>query len=147
MNDSPASVTWTTSFWVFTTRTILIAGFTTIIFGAFPPIGQTINALLLWSLVFAGTLLFYAILFDDLAAWNRHRRDEWTLDNHSLTFRDGFDACAAVALHDITKMKRWFWWGLRIKLKSGRSFEMVYLPKVGRVRKTIQSRIANGTAL
>ncbi len=96
----------------------------------------------LWAL--AGSMLFsilfYMLIFDDFTLWSRHRAQHWTLTTDTLDFEDDLDDSGIIhiPLTDITRMRRWFWWGLRIYLVNGRSVEMAFVPKLGAVRRLIQ---------
>ncbi|PIE15129.1 MAG: hypothetical protein CSA70_00595 [Rhodobacterales bacterium] len=83
--------------------------------------------------------LLYIFVFDDLSAWIRHRNDTWHLTDRRLIYeRKGApEDNAAVYLGDITDMRLWFWWGLRIGLCNGHTTTMKYVSGPSQIRARI----------
>lgn len=103
----------------------------------------SLGYLTLWQWLIAVPVftLLFLVIFDDLAAWFRHRNEIWWLTNQRLIFEptDDKDDTTSVDLDRIEWMRPWFWWSLRIGMEGGMSTVMRYVARPGAIRARIEA--------
>lgn len=94
---------------------------------------------LLWMLALPFFLVAY--LFDDYREWRQRRHDRWLLTNQQLIFlnSDEDTETLAVDLQQIDRIRKWMWWGLKLKMANGQTFTMMFLPQLNDIQSAILS--------
>lgn len=94
-----------------------------------------------WLIELPLLTLLYIFIFDDHTTWFRHRGDRWFLTNLRLIYEstDSPEENAAIQLPEITWMKPWFWWSLRLGFGSGTSTAIRFIRDPRGARKRIDA--------
>ncbi|MFT4962397.1 MAG: hypothetical protein ACI92Z_003494 [Paracoccaceae bacterium] len=93
----------------------------------------------LWML--ALPLFVAAFMFDDFREWRQRRHDRWLLTNQRLIFinPDEDTEPMAIDLQQISRIRKWMWWALSLKMTNGQSFTMMLLPQLDNIQAAIQT--------
>jgi hypothetical protein len=125
---------WRPQFLLFMQRSLLLSFVTAI---ALASLGYL--TLIQWLIAVPVFTVVFLVIFDDFSTWFDHRRHHWYLTSHRLIFEvdKAPEENAAVSISDITWLRPWFWWGLRIGFASGTSMDMRFIARPRDVRARI----------
>ena len=132
---------WQPALRIFLRKLLLVAVLTTLALGGFG-IGFTSNPVL-WFASIPFAMCFYIFIFSDFAEWHRRRVDRWVLTDQRLLYRNVEDAteAAEVALTEITDVREWMTWALRITLTNGQTVVLKFLPDLTGTGATLRSAL------
>ncbi|MEQ9694169.1 hypothetical protein [Shimia sp. SDUM112013] len=128
---------WRPEFGLFAGKLLLVAGLTLLMFG---PLIVTYS-FWAWLVSALGSLVIYVFLFDDHLEWIRRRDDVWLLTDQRLIFAnsDAENSPAYIELAEITRIRRWMWWAVHLRLDNGMTVQLKYLPNSKHIQSSIRS--------
>ena len=96
---------------------------------------------MIWLLTLPLFMVAYIFAFDDFLEWPQHRLDRWLLTDQNLIFTNpGEDVeSRAIALDQISHVRKTFGLGLAVKIADGQSFRMMFLSTADDVKTAIMS--------
>ncbi|WP_303485823.1 hypothetical protein [Shimia thalassica] len=135
--DEKLLADWRPALPLFLSKLALVAVLTLAVLG---PLFVTYN-LFAWLGSAVASMLLYVFLFDDHLEWFRRRDDVWILTDQRLIFAnpDDDNSPAYVHLAQITRVRRFMWWAVNVKLDNGMTTTLKYVPNGKLVQQSIRA--------
>jgi len=138
---SPLAV-WRPSLWVFVQRTFAVGLLTVIpilIVNISSPFGSVLEVMI-FGIFLALAIVFYTLIFDEHRFWMRVRTVHWELRPTTLRLCDGDDVYD-YRLSEITRIRLWLWYRVRVDLVGRRRVNMDYLRDVAGVKAALEHQV------
>ena len=134
-SDETLQQQWQPVFRVFLRKLFALALVTAVLLAA---VSFAFNTLM-WML--ALPLFLAAFALDDYREWRQRRHDRWMLTNHRLIFINADDSAEPVSvdLNQINRVRKWLWWSVQVKLSSGQTISLLFLPQRDEIVAALQS--------
>lgn len=133
---------WTPKFTVFLVKLLFLALVTAMIFSVPTFVAPSETGFGFWLVSVVLGALVYLIVFDDHTDWFRHSSDHWKLTPSKLCYQSKWDS-ASIEISDITSVRAFTFWSIRIRLKNGKSFVMKFLRDKRKIIQAIEKTRQN----